>query len=130
MRVTEIYHGKFLQATELPDGDIPVEMSHYEMVDFGSEEKAVLYFKGKKRGLILNKTNAYKISELHGDDMEEWPGKRVVMYKTSTEFQGRSVPCIRFRDKVPSPKKAKRPPAPEPQEFDDDGMPAGDDIPF
>jgi hypothetical protein len=61
------------------------------------ETKPVLYFVGKKKGLVLNKTNATKLSAAYGDETDEWAGKDVILYPDQATFQGRVVDCIRVR---------------------------------
>ena len=64
----------------------------------GSEEdKPCIYFQGKQKGCVLNRTNAGAIASKYGDDTDDWTGKPVVVYPDQTMFQGKSVDCVRMR---------------------------------
>ncbi len=97
-----------------------------EKVGRGQETKPVLYFAGKEKGLVLNKTNANKIIELTGSAVtEEWTGFRVILFATTTEFGGDTVECIRVKAAKQSSNGAKPTPAPvlrdkHPDSGDDD----------
>jgi hypothetical protein len=123
-----------LKAADLPNGqDVPVKMAdvRLEMMEQAREEKPVLYFIGKEKGLVLNVTNANTISDRYGDDTETWHGQPIVLLGTTTEFGGKTVPCIRA--KMPRPPANPAPVAPPPQTpiADNSDAVAGDDeIPF
>ena len=65
--------------------------------------KPVLYFKGKKSGLVLNKTNGRTIAAAYGPDSDMWVGKAIILYPTETDFGGKRVPCIRCKSPAPLP---------------------------
>ncbi len=72
-------------------------------------DKPVIYFRGKDRALVCNKTNAASIAELLGDDeMDNWGGYRICLVPAKTDFQGKRVDCIRI-DAAPGA------PQPEPE---------------
>lgn len=64
--------------------------------------KPLLFVRGKKLPLALNKTNAKTIASLYGTDTRAWAGKQIVLYPTTTEFAGETVECIRVRPTVPN----------------------------
>jgi hypothetical protein len=66
------------------------------------QEAGILYFKGAKRGLVLNKTNSRRIAQLHGWDTDEWVGKQVTLYVDKTRLGRDVVPCIRVRTNPPA----------------------------
>lgn len=69
----------------------------------------------KIKPMILNKTNCKAIEKALGTgDIEEWIGKRIVVFETTTKWQREYVPCLRIKD-TPAPKKLKATtPAPAP----------------
>ncbi len=139
MNMNDAFPSKYLKAADLQGQEPSVTMDRVEMEPVGQkkEMKAILYFVGKEKGLVLNKTNANKIMDLAGTAItEEWHGVRVRLYATETQFAGDTVDCIRVKavakplgmtKQVPAPK-----PPPPPVEHDErvyDDM--GDDpIPF
>ena len=108
-------------------------MDRVEFEVLGDNKKLILYFEGKDRGLVLNKTNANNIANAYGDDTDDWIGKQIVLFEAMVDFQGRTVPAIRVRmpqikDK---PKQAVRPASADMQDrrpVPPDDM--NDEIPF
>lgn len=97
MRISSAFPSDYLKASDLQGRAVTVTMSHVTMVDLNGEPKPVLHFQGKERGMILNKTNANKITEMFGDDTENWEGGEVILYEAMVDFQGKTVPAIRVR---------------------------------
>lgn len=96
--INDAFPSKYLKARDLKDREVTVKCSHVEMEKIGSDRKAVLYFEGKEKGLVLNKTNANKITDLAGSALtEDWAGLEVKLYPTETSFQGEMVECIRIK---------------------------------
>jgi hypothetical protein len=107
MNIDDLFPSRFLKATELPEGELPVQIDYVQTEEMqkGGEEKPVVYFVGGKKGLVLNKTNKDTIKEVFGGETDGWRGKNVVLYTTTVTMQGRQVLAIRVR--VPR----QRPPA-------------------
>ena len=119
MRVTEAFPSNFLKADDLRNRRVRLTIECVEMEEVGAgDSKPVVHFRGKDRGLVLNKTNATLIEEIAGtNEMDDWAGTVVVLYPTHVDFKGKRVPAIRVDD----PTDGK--PAPEAEK-------EGDDIPF
>ena len=100
MRMSEAFPSKYLKAEDLKGQRIPVTISRVEMGDIGDgdsrEQKPIVYFQNKEKGLVLNKTNAGNISYMYGDESDAWIGKQVELFTTIVPFQGRQVPAIRI----------------------------------
>ena len=71
--------------------------------------KPVVHFReGKeKKPLALAVTNCKAIAGLYGNDVEQWVGKRITLYPTTTTFAGEVVECIRVRPVKPEGKPGK-----------------------
>lgn len=119
MDINAAFPTKYLAASDLMGHEVACTMSdvRYEIMP-DDEQKPVLYFQGKQKGLVLNKTNANVIAEQHGHETDEWNGKQIVLFPTQTDFGGRTVPCIRV--KISQKAKPVDPPAET----------VGDNIPF
>ncbi len=135
MKIGAAFPGQYLKAADLMGKRVQVTIESVEMEDIGGETKPVVHFKGKSRGVVLNKTNANAIWGINGsDDTDDWPGTTIVLYPSKTDFQGKRVDCIRVDPPDSQPKPAQRPPsrvAPmhvEPLSDDDQGM--DDTTPF
>ena len=148
MKVSDAFPSKYLAAADLAGRTVVVVIDSILVERVSEEPKKdlpVLYFRDKNKGLALNKTNATTIEGMHGDEMDDWIGKRISLWPTQTEFNGRAVPCIRVRLGSTQPvaeaeefiEKIAQPAQPEPgvtspspfnsiQPF----APPADDIPF
>ena len=51
------------------------DTAHELVEELDGQEKMIVYFKDKEMGLVLNKTNAFRIAENHGEETNDWPGK-------------------------------------------------------
>lgn len=126
MNVNTAFPSKTLKASDLNGSNVSVTISHVEIEKMGSDNKPVVYFEGKQKGLVLNKTNAKRIVEITGSsETEDWKGYVIVLYPTETEFQGDTVECIRIK----KPAQAARP-TPPPKPPADDFQVSDDDVPF
>ena len=106
MKASKLFPSEFLRAVDVEDSPIKVRMRGVQMKDVGGDHKPVLYFQDIDTGLVLNKTNANTIAELHGDDIDGWGGKEIVLFATTTDMKGKNVPCIRVRGvRLPSSNK-------------------------
>ena len=80
-------------ATNVTIADIKIEQ-----VGQDKDTKPVAYSKGKSKGLVLNKTNANKITSLMQSPVtEEWHGRKIRLFATETNFGAELVDCIRIK---------------------------------
>jgi hypothetical protein len=93
-----------------------VKRIEYEKMSDGTE-KPVAYFKGMKRGVVLNKTKASLLAHLaKSRNFDDWVGTSVDICGGTTQLRGETVPCILF-EKTPARK------AQEVKEVLDDDLP-------
>lgn len=82
------------------------------------DKKPVVYFEGKEKALALNKTNAKQIAQMYSSDVDNWVGKQIVIYPTTTTFGSETVDCIRVRPGKPKavrrPQQDQKQPEPNP----------------
>ena len=100
MKITTAFPSKYLRADDLGGREFKVLVDRVELEDVsgdGSEFKPVLYFSERKKGLVLNRTNSGVIAAVYGEETDAWSGRPVVLFPTQTQFQGRTVPCLRVR---------------------------------
>jgi len=110
MKMNDIYPSKYLKADDLQGREVRVTMQSVELEKIGDDNKPVLYFKGKDKGIVLNKTNASTISVGYGDDTDEWFDQPIILFSVMVDFNGKVGPAIRVR--VPTAKDNKAAPAP------------------
>lgn len=129
MNVNDSFPSNYLKASDLQGRALVVRISHVEVEAIGrnKEQKPVVYFTGKTKGIVLNKTNARKICEIAGSsETDDWVDVAICIYPTETEFAGETVECIRV--KAPAKAGAKKaapvaPPPPPVEEVMDDEIP-------
>ena len=98
MKITSCFSGNFLKAADL-DGPAVVTIAGVEMVDLKDDgEKPALSFQGTEQKMVLNKTNANNIVEFLGAETDDWIGQKVEVYPSTTDFQGKTVACLRIRE--------------------------------
>ena len=137
MKGTDVFPGKYLRAADLGTAEPVVTIKTVKMEDLGDETKAVVYFEGKDRGVVLNKTNWNMLVELTGeDDSDHWAGHRIRLFVAKVDFQGKRVPSIRIKEANGgvAAKKVRPPAVIEPPHDGGDEPPGGDDdddrVPF
>lgn len=97
MRVSTAFPSNYIKCEDLQGRPARVKMNYIKMEDIGDDHKPVLYFIGKEKGLVLNKTNAGVISSMYGDETDHWSSQEIEIYPTETDYQGKRVPAIRVR---------------------------------
>lgn len=123
MKVSEVYPSNFISAGDLDGKELRLTIDRVEdknkvkREDGTPIDKLVLYFRGSEKGFVAGPTNARAIRMQHGNVIEDWVGKQITIFPTTTkltkawaeksgvvilEDHGKSVtvPCIRV--KVPS----------------------------
>ena len=98
MNINEAFPSKYLKAADIKGHPpVPVTISHYTMEKMadGEDQKPVLYFQGKNKGLVLNVTNANMIAHTHGPEFEGWFGKTILLRCEAVPFGGKVVDSIR-----------------------------------
>ena len=68
------------------------------------DECTVAHIEGNKP-LILNNTNCKTIAKLYGAYIEDWVGKPITLFATTTKLAGDTVECLRIRPVVAKPQK-------------------------
>jgi hypothetical protein len=72
------------------------------------DKRPLLTLRGTDKKMVVNATNAKAIANLYGAHVEEWIGKRIALYRTTTNGPGgNTVECIRVRPQAPQ-QKTKR----------------------
>jgi hypothetical protein len=103
----DLYGTKYMSADDTDEegfiGTIETVEFH-NMRDGGT--KAVAFFEGRDKGVVLNKTRARVLANISGSkEWEDWQGIRVKVTAGTTDFAGQEVDCIVFK----APPSAKKP---------------------
>lgn len=131
MNINDAFPSNYLKASDLGESQpvVSIDRVDVEPVGRGKEMKPVVYFAGKQKGMVLNKTNSKKIAEIAGShDTDDWHGVQIRLFATEVDFQGETVEAIR----VKNPATAKARPRVELPEREPVHVSADDDenIPF
>ena len=100
MLINEVFPSKYVKASDLQGREITVVIRVVAVEKMGEDRKLVVYFQGKEKGLVTNKTNANRIAMLYGDDTDQWIGREIVLGTDYVEFQGKTVEAIRIKPPV------------------------------
>ena len=95
--IASTFPSTYLRTVDLGDHKVEVTIDHLKLEDVGNdgERKPVLYFSGKDKGVVLNKTRAAAVTEIAGtDDYSKWAGVKIVLSASTTMFKGKTVACI------------------------------------
>lgn len=88
MKISETFPSNFLKHTDLNGKKLKLTVSHVDLEKLGDDAKPVLYFAGKSKGLVLNKTKATILAASFGDDTDAWKGCEVAIFPTKVTFAG------------------------------------------
>lgn len=101
---------RFIGAYALPNGDdmtvtiTRVTKEEVKMMGGKKEDHTIVHLVDQKP-LILNVTNSKSIAKLYGAYIEDWEGKQVTLYASTTKFGTEIVECLRIRPSVPEKRK-------------------------
>lgn len=104
-----LYDKDYIGAWDLKDKDVTVTITRVvggNLVGQGGRKskKPIVYMRGTEKGFAVNATNGKTIASMYGNHVEEWVGKRITLYKSTTRSPNGDgdVECIRVRPKVPA----------------------------
>lgn len=102
MDIGQVFGGDSLKAADLNGSEPTVVIQNVEMKKFDNGNKLVISFRGKKKSLVCNKTNANRIAYAYGTNTENWIGQEITLFTDLVDFQGNTVEAIRVRAKKPA----------------------------
>jgi hypothetical protein len=68
-----------------------------------AETKVCTTFNESAKPLVLNKTNLTRIAAMYSTDSSQWPGRQLLVYRSSTTFGGQPKLCVRVCGPQQSP---------------------------
>jgi hypothetical protein len=102
VNINEAFPSKYLKAHEL-HGSTPtvtIERVVLEQVRgrSGTDPRVVVYFRGKTKGLLLNKTMALSVRQIaKSAETDTWAGVAIALYATTAVFGAETHDVIRIR---------------------------------
>ena len=97
MNINDAFPSKYLKASDLQGRAVSVVIKSIEHGDAEMDNKPIVYFEGKDKGLVLNKTNAMSISSDYGPETNGWIGKTIELFSQKVQFNNQMVDSIRVR---------------------------------
>jgi hypothetical protein len=101
MRIMDAFPSKYLKPADLRGRTVPLMVKRFAMENMRGGKKPVIYFEKTDKGLVLNKTQAKMITNLLGDETDDWMGKEIAIYPTMVDFQGRPTETIGVKGPPP-----------------------------
>lgn len=115
MHVDLLYPSEYLCAADLRGKDVTLTISKFRQEELhtneGDEIKWVISFKEmeerhhrdktktNKRLVVNKKSHPDAIRAMHGDETDNWIGKKITLFVDRCMSFGEMVDCIRIRDK-------------------------------
>jgi hypothetical protein len=119
MKTSDMIQSKYLKKEEF-DTPTVLTIKDCSLEEVGKDENRwVLFFRERTKGLVLNVTKIRQLEAAYGEDTDDWNGKKVrLSHDPNVAFAGKIVGGIALT----MPKGAAAPPAPKAathEEFDD-----------
>ena len=109
--INDAFPSNYLKSADLQGRVAKLKIDRVVYEQIGTDNKLIMYFQGKSKGAVLNKTNARTIADVFGDDTDQWTGGEIELFSMKVDFQGRMVDGLRVR----IPAQRRQPPAQPPQ---------------
>jgi len=104
--INELYPSNYLKVSDLQGASPTVTIETIKIETLGqgedSENKPVAYFRGKEKGLVLNKTNTLTVAGFYGDETDNWLGKPIRLIESPVSYNGKTTMAIRVHPEKPS----------------------------
>ena len=121
MKVSDLMTSKWLKQSDVPEDRLvtvkELKKQNVARDDEDAEYKYTIFFEEFEKGMVLNSTNIKRLGKALGDDTDNWPGGKVVLYvDPDVEYAGQIVGGLRIRA---ARKPGAKPPA-RTEDYDQD----------
>lgn len=101
----KLIHPDYIGAYALTEGeDLTVKIDYVQVEEItgtgGKKEHCTVAHLVNQKPMILNVTNSKSIAKLYGPYIEDWQGKLITLFASTTKLAGETVECLRIRPKV------------------------------
>lgn len=103
MQASKLCPSPHLEAADLAGKDtvVTIKSVGFSLVGQDKVNKGTVCFEEFDRAMVINRTNLKRVIGLYGSETDSWVGKKITLYPSETDFQGKTVPCLRVREKQP-----------------------------
>ena len=105
--IHDAFPSNYLKSADLQGRVAKLKIANVTYEQIGTDNKLIMKFVGKEKGMVLNKTNAMTIAEAFGPDTDNWVGAEIEVFSMKVEFNGRMTDGLRLR----IPIQRRQPPA-------------------
>jgi hypothetical protein len=92
---------RYVAAYELGGKDVTLKIKTASSADVegpkGKKRKLVITFEGARKPFLSNATNCKTIASMYGTDVDNWIGKAITLFATTTSSPDGVVECVRVR---------------------------------
>ena len=112
MDANNVFPSKYLKASDIGESRPVLTIRSIEIMklqqdeDSEADSKPALFFEGKEKALLCNKTNWNTLIGLFGSDTDAWIGQRIKIGVADVAFKGKMTQAIRIstqRVSAPTP---------------------------
>lgn len=102
MKLNEMLESKYMKQADVSDEEV-VTVETLKKVNVARDDEDPDYrwtvkFQEHKKSMVVNATNLKRMFKFLGDDSDEWPGKKIVLYvDPNIEFGGNIVGGLRLK---------------------------------
>ena len=99
MKRGEVFESRYMAAFDLGGKELDLVVTHVEKEEMqDGDKKAVCYFHGRDKGLIVNAGKWDVLEAQSGsDDTDDWVGTEVTAVEGTTQFKGAPKACINLK---------------------------------
>jgi hypothetical protein len=101
MNIDDVFPSKWIDPADLKGKDVTLTIEAVQMEKVGMDSKPVIYFKGARKGLIINPTRKNSLKAALGSaNTDDWIGQEVTLYVGISSFNQKETIMIRERSAV------------------------------
>ena len=117
MNILESFPSAWINAATLGGKKHTVTIDRIELheVEKDKEPKPVIFFKDRKAGLPLNKTNAATLASMLGKETDSWRGTSIEIRPEKVNYQGQMVDGVRIGPATEAPEQPQEQPKAQPK---------------
>jgi hypothetical protein len=103
MKVRDLYPSKYLKGEDIQGRSVTVTIEKLTVEKMGQsqETRPVLWFRGARKCLVLNRLNALVIAGMYGEETNAWVDCRVTLYATKIRAFGEIHTVVRVAPEIP-----------------------------
>jgi len=97
---SDLYPNRFLHADQLKGRKVTVTIKAIEIEvlegEKGKQSKVIMHFVESPKQYVVPKTNGFCMKRMFGNNPNDWAGKLITIFPTTTKFGRDTVDCIRI----------------------------------